>query len=73
MSGASAGGNERPPSSHDPSEKGWWSRLGETRIGRSRVGRGIQSMGLVAFLFFLIKGLLWLIVPLLISWGWFAR
>ena len=30
-------------------------------------------MGLAVFLFFLIKGLLWLIIPAgLIVWGWLA-
>lgn len=32
-----------------------------------------RRMGLAVFLFFLIKGLLWLIIPAgLIVWGWLA-
>jgi hypothetical protein len=29
----------------------------------------VKRMGYVAFLFFLVKGLLWLIIPALVAWG----
>lgn len=32
----------------------------------------MSRLGVVGFLFFLVKGLLWLLVPvLLVAWGWF--
>ncbi len=38
---------------------------------RGRVGRWIRRFGAAGFLFFLIKGLLWLLVPGLIALGVF--
>jgi hypothetical protein len=34
--------------------------------------RLMSRLGITGFLFFLIKGLLWLLTPvLLVAWGWF--
>ncbi|MCS6873508.1 MAG: hypothetical protein RML33_01360 [Acidobacteriota bacterium] len=35
---------------------------------RGKVNQWIKRLGVVGFLFFLIKGLLWLIVPILIAY-----
>ena len=39
----------------------------------SKLKQYIQRFGVAGFLFFTIKGLLWLIVPALIAMGWFGE
>jgi hypothetical protein len=42
-----------------------------SETGRSRFKRWLRRVGVIGFLFFLIKGLLWLIVPYLLAKGFF--
>lgn len=38
---------------------------------REKIGAWIKKIGLIGFVFFLIKGLLWLLIPYLIAKGLF--
>lgn len=41
-------------------------------IARCPLSPVARRFGLLAFLFFFVKGLLWLVVPMVAGW-WFAR
>lgn len=42
----------------------------KTPLKKKTSSAWLAKFGIAGFLFFFIKGLLWLIIPLLAVWGW---
>lgn len=43
-----------------------------TSAEQGKLAKYMKRFGVAGFLFFFIKGLLWLLIPLLIALGWFG-
>jgi hypothetical protein len=58
-------------SSPDPPDTGPVATTPDARAGGSRSARWGKRVGAIGFLFFLVKGLLWLLIPaLILAWQW---